>query len=56
MSLEARFWALGLVEGVDGEREGGGKEEGGEISPMCESIGHPPLRGHCPKGKVIGVV
>ena len=30
---------------TDGE-EG---EEGGEISPMCESIGHWPLWGHCPK-------
>ena len=28
---------------------GEGEEEGGEISPMCESIGHRPLRGRCPK-------
>ena len=28
----------------------GGEEEGeGKISPMCESIGHWPLRGRCPK-------
>ena len=26
--------------------EGGGE---GKISPMCESIGHRPLRGRCPK-------
>ena len=30
-------------------RQGGGGEEG-EICPMCESIGHRPLRGRCPKG------
>ena len=28
-------------EGVDGEEEG-------EISPMCDSIGHRPLWGRCP--------
>ena len=33
--------------GGDGEEEEG--EGGGEISPMCESIGHRPLRGRCPK-------
>ena len=49
MSLEARFWALRLVEGVDREEEEGEEGEGGEISPMCESIGHRPLRGRCPK-------
>ena len=38
-----------------GDGEGEGEEEGegeGEISPMCESIGHRPLRGRCPKGKI----
>ena len=49
MSLEARLWALRLVEGVDGEEEEE-EGEGGEISPMCESIRHRPLRGRCPKG------
>ena len=47
LSFEARFGALRLnlrLEGVDGE-------EGGKISPMCESIGHQPLRGRCPKRK-----
>ena len=54
MGLEARIWASRLelephgwnlgLEGVDGE----GEEEG-EISPKCESIGHRPLRGRCPK-------
>ena len=37
---------------MDGEEgEGGG---GGKISPMCESIGHRPLWGRCPKGKEVG--
>ena len=52
MGLEARIWAsrleYELQGGVDGE-EGGGGEGGEEISPMCESIGHRPLRGRCPK-------
>ena len=39
----AGIWAS---RGVDGEEE---EEGGGEISPMCESIGHRPLRGRCPK-------
>ena len=34
--------------GGDGE-EGGEGEEEEEISPMCESIGHWPLWGRCPK-------
>ena len=52
MDLEIRIRASrlgyelqrGLIDG--GEKEG---EEGGEISPMCESIGQRPLRGRCPK-------
>ena len=28
-----------------------GEGEEGEISPMCESIGHRPLWGRCPKGE-----
>ena len=42
----AGIWAS---RGVDGEEEEEEKEEGGEISPMFESIGHRPLRGRCPK-------
>ena len=34
------------LEGGDEEEE---EEEEGEISPMCESIGHRPLRDRCPK-------
>ena len=37
------------LEGGDGEGEEGEEEEEGEISPMCESISHRPLRGRCPK-------
>ena len=48
-----RGWVWSLeAGGGDGEGEGEGEEEGegeGEISPMCESIGHRPLRGRCPK-------
>ena len=46
LGLEARFWVSRLnlrLGGGDGGEEGGGK-----ISPMCESIGHRPLRGRCP--------
>ena len=39
------------LEGGDGEEgEGGGEEGGGEISPMCDCIGHWPLWDRCPKG------
>ena len=44
-SLEAGIWASRLGF------EGGGTEEKKkkEKIPLCESIGHPPLRGRCPK-------
>ena len=39
-----------ILEGGGDREEGEEGEEGeGEISPMCESIGHGPLRGRCPK-------
>ena len=41
MSFEARG---------DGEGGGGG-EGGGENFSLCESIGHRPLRGRCPKAE-----
>ena len=45
MSLEARIWAGG---GTEKEK----KEEKEKVSHMCESIGHRPLRGRCPKSRV----
>ena len=49
-------WDLGLETGIWASRlgfEGGGtkkKEKEKEKTPhMCESIGHRPLRGRCPK-------
>ena len=53
-----RDWDFGLETGIWASRlgfEGGGtkKEEKEEekIPHMCESIGHRPLRGRCPKGE-----
>ena len=37
------------LKGGDGEEEKEG-EEGGEISPMCESIGHRPFGAAAQKG------
>ena len=31
------------------------KEEEKEKFPLCESIGHRPLRGRCPKGMIMGL-
>ena len=45
LGLETRIWAS--RGGGDGEEEEG--EGGGEISPMCESIGHRSLWCRCPK-------
>ena len=65
MGLEARIWALrlgfgpqdwdlGLETGIWASRmgfEGAGTDmkEKEKIPHMCESIGHRPLRGRCPK-------
>ena len=46
MGLEAEIWALMLGEGEGAEEKK--KEE--KIPYMCDSIGHRPLRGRCPKG------
>ena len=46
LGLKTGIWAsrLGFVRGTKEEEE---KEE--KIPHMCESIGHQPLRGRCPK-------
>ena len=64
MGLEARIWAfwigfgprdwdLGLGTRIWASKLGGGRtekeEEKEKIPHMCESIGHRPLRGRCPK-------
>ena len=54
MGLKARIWASRLRYGLGGRGEGGTekkKEEEKEekIPHMCESIGHRPLWGRCPK-------
>ena len=58
MVLKAGIWALRLgfemVGGgrMDGQTEKKEKEKEKEKIPhMCESIGHRPLRGRCPKGE-----
>ena len=52
LGFGSRDWDLGLETGGDGrteeEKEEKEKEEE-KIPHMCESIGHRPLRGRCPK-------
>ena len=50
--LETGIWAsrLGFEGGGGGEGMEEKKEEKEKIPHMCESIGHRPLRGRCPKG------
>ena len=51
MSLEARILGLeggGTKEKKEEEKE---EEEEEEKFPLCESIGHRPLRGRCPKSE-----
>ena len=58
MGLEAGIWASRLRYGPGGWGKGGGTEkkekkeekEEEKIPHMCESIGHRPLWGRCPKG------
>ena len=42
---------MGLEVGGMGGAEKEEKEEEEEKFPLCESIGHRPLWGRCPKGK-----
>ena len=46
MGLQAEIWAWRLGEGGAEKKE---EEEEEKIPHMCESIGHQPLRGRCPK-------
>ena len=48
MGLEAWIWAsrLGFEGGTQEEKK---KKEEEKIPHMCESIGHQPLRGRCPR-------
>ena len=48
MGLEAEIWAWRLGEGGTKKEE---KEKEEKIPHMCESIGHRPLWGRCPKRK-----
>ena len=54
-----RDWDFGFETGIKASRlgfEGGTKkktEEKEKIPHMCESIGHQPLQGRCPKGNII---
>ena len=53
LDLKAEIWVSRLGFGPrDWDLrggDGGGEEEGGENPHLCESIGHRPLRGRCPK-------
>ena len=53
LGLEAGIWALRLGGGMEKkeEEEEGKKKEKEKIRHMCESIGHRPLRGRCPKSE-----
>ena len=55
LGLEAGIWASRLRYRPGGWGKGGTKKEKKEekekIPHVCESIGHRPLRGRCPKGK-----
>ena len=46
LGLEAGIWASRLRYGPGG---GGSTEKEEEKIPLCESIGHRPLWGRCPK-------
>ena len=51
MGLETGIWAsrLGFEGGGGTEKKEEKEEEKEKIPHMCESIGHRPLRGRCPK-------
>ena len=47
MGLEAEIWAWRWGGGTEKKEKKEKKEE--EKTPLCESIGHQPLWGRCPK-------
>ena len=51
MGLEAEIWAsrLGGGGGTKEKKEEEEEEEEEKVPHMCESIGHRPLWGRCPK-------
>ena len=49
MGLQAEIWAWRLGEGGAEEEEKKKKKEKEKTPHMCESIGHRPLLGRCPK-------
>ena len=48
--FEPHGWGLNLGRGGRTEEKKEEEEEEEKIPHMCESIGHRPLRGRCPKG------
>ena len=50
MGLETRIWASRGGTEKKKKKEKKEKEEKEKVSHMCESIGHRPFRGRCPKG------
>ena len=56
MSLEAGIWSsrlgFGLEGGTEKEKKKKEKKKEEKIPHMCESIGHRPLRGRCPKSGI----
>ena len=51
MGLEAGIWVSRLKAGGGKKEEKEKEEEKEEKFLLCESIGHRPLRGRCPKSK-----
>ena len=51
LGLKTGIWAsrLGFKGGTEKKEEKEKKEKEEKIPHMCESIGHRPLRGRCPK-------
>ena len=54
MEIGPLGWVVGLEAGGGMQKEEE-KEKKKKIFPMCESIGHWPLRGHCPESKKVKV-